>query len=158
MKVRAIFVYENKDFLRDWALYLGLAEPYLVLGPSGTLWDVLRRSGTLWDALGRSRLQTIWDALDPSGALWVALGRSGSLWDVLGRSGAWGPYLGLAEPYLGLAEPYPGVAEPYPSLTRPKIKKNPGQKKLQFYVYLYIKKFNFSSPAPRSTFVGFSDV
>ena len=77
-----------------------------VLGPSRTLRDALGRSGlsgSLWDALGRSRLQAIWDALDLSGALRGALGRSGSLWDVLGRSGAWVPYLGLAEPYLGLA-------------------------------------------------------
>ena len=71
------------------------------------------------------------------------------------------PYLGLAEPHLGLAEPYPGAAEPYPnrdplekSNKKNKVKKRP------FYVYFYVKKLIFSSPAPRSrsTFAGFSDV
>ena len=40
----------------------------------------------------------------------------------------------------------------------PKIQKKSGAKKRQFLVYFYVKKFNFSSPAPWSTFVGFSDV
>ena len=38
-----------------------------------------------------------------------------------------------------------------------KIKKKTGQKKRRFYVYFYVKKLIFSSPAPRSTFAGFSN-
>ena len=124
---------------------------------SGAFWDVLGPLGTLWDVLGRSG--TPWGSdLGRSGSFWGSLGRSGSPLDVLGRSGAWVLYLGLPEPYLGLAEPYPGVAEPYPSSPAPKINKKHGAKKRKFYVYFYVKKFNFSSPAPRSIFAGFLNV
>ena len=54
--------------------------------------------------------------------------------------------------------PYPGVAEPYLEPLPQKSRKNPGPKKPQFLMYFYVKIFNFSSPAPRNTFVGFSDV
>ena len=69
----------------------------------------------------------------------------------------------LTSPSLGFSRarepnPYPGVAEPYLEPLPQKSKKNPGPKKRQFLVYFYVNIFNFSSPAPRSTFVGFSDV
>ena len=69
----------------------------------------------------------------------------------------------IASPSLGFSRarepnPYPGVAEPYLEPLPKKCRKNPGPKKRQFLVYFYVKIFNFSSPAPRSTFVGFSDV
>ena len=69
----------------------------------------------------------------------------------------------IASPSLGFSRarepnPYPGVAEPYLEPLPQKSRKNPGPKKRQFLVYFYVKIFNFSSPAPRSTFVGFSDV
>ena len=54
--------------------------------------------------------------------------------------------------------PYPVVAEPYPVPRPQKSRKIPGQKKRQCLIYFYVKIFKFSSPAPRSTFVGFSDV
>ena len=60
------------------------------------------------------------------------------------------PYLGLAEPFLGLAEPFLDLAEPYPGVAglspAQKIKKNPGQRKRQFYAYFYVKKLKCSSP------------
>ena len=56
------------------------------------------------------------------------------------------------------AEPYPGVAEPYLDLLPQTSRKIPGQKKRQFLIYVYVTKFNFSSPVPQSTFAVFSDV
>ena len=44
------------------------------------------------------------------------------------------------------------------ALTRTTNQKKSRAKKRRFYVYFYVKKFNFSSPAPRSTFAGFFDV
>ena len=56
------------------------------------------------------------------------------------------------------AEPYPGVAEPYLDLLPQTSRKIPGPKKRQFLIYVYVTKFNFSSPVPQSTFAVFSDV
>ena len=68
------------------------------------------------------------------------------------------PSLGFSRAREGRPNPYPGVAEPYLEPLPQKSRKNPGPKKRQFLMYFYVKIFNFSPPAPRSTFVGFSDV
>ena len=60
----------------------------IVVGRSGTQWDVVGRSGTQSDVVGRSGTQ--WDAVPRGGTQRDVAGRSGTQWDAVRCSGTCG--------------------------------------------------------------------